>query len=123
MALLHGTIFIFIFLFPLILPIIVVFSGLNIAKTDKSPSNRVAKSILSETRELYFRMPFRNTIQFDNDCFELSRTLVYQPKKNASCLQNNFEFNQSINQVIFIGLASLTFPHILLEYLIEKDAK
>jgi len=38
-------------------------------------------------------------------------------------LQNNFEFNQSINQVIFIGLASLTFPHILLEYLIEKNAK
>ena len=38
-------------------------------------------------------------------------------------LQNNFEFDQSINQVIFIGLASLTFPHILLEYLIEKNAK
>ena len=38
-------------------------------------------------------------------------------------LQNNFEFNQSINQVIFIGLASLTFPHILLEYLIEKNGK
>ena len=91
-----NSFFIFIFLFPLILPIIVVFSGLNIAKTDKSPSNRVAKSILSETRELYFRMPFRNTIQFDNDCFELSRTLVYQPKKNASCLQNNFEYKKLI---------------------------
>tara|TARA_B100000073_G_scaffold295677_1_gene260063 strand:- start:182 stop:493 length:312 start_codon:yes stop_codon:yes gene_type:complete len=38
-------------------------------------------------------------------------------------LQNNFEFNQSINQVIFVGLASLTFPHILLEYLTEKNAK
>jgi len=25
--------------------------------------------------------------------------------------------------VIFIGLASLTFPHILLEYLLEKNEK
>ena len=30
-------------------------------------------------------------------------------------------FNTAIMQVIFIGLASLTFPHILLEYLIEKN--
>jgi len=28
-----------------------------------------------------------------------------------------------VNMVIFIGLASLTFPHILLEYLIEKNEK
>ena len=37
---------------------------------------------------------------------------------------NNFnEFNVSINRAIFIGLASLTFPHILLEYLLEKNEK
>jgi len=35
-------------------------------------------------------------------------------------LNNYNEFNESIYKVIFIGLASLTFPHILLEYLIEK---
>ena len=35
---------------------------------------------------------------------------------------NNFNsLNESIYKVIFIGLASLTFPHILLEYLIEKN--
>tara|TARA_B100000427_G_scaffold286929_1_gene261214 strand:+ start:186 stop:512 length:327 start_codon:yes stop_codon:yes gene_type:complete len=35
---------------------------------------------------------------------------------------NNFnDLNDSIYKVIFIGLASLTFPHILLEYLIEKN--
>ena len=35
---------------------------------------------------------------------------------------NNFnDINESIYKVIFIGLASLTFPHILLEYLIEKN--
>ena len=34
----------------------------------------------------------------------------------------NFDgLNTAIMQVIFIGLASLTFPHILLEYLIEKN--
>ncbi len=38
-------------------------------------------------------------------------------------LNNNSELNESIYKVIFIGLASLTFPHILLEYLIEKKWK
>ena len=36
-------------------------------------------------------------------------------------LNNLNEPNDSIYKVIFIGLASLTFPHILLEYLIEKN--
>ena len=38
-------------------------------------------------------------------------------------LSNSFEFNDAILKVIFIGLASLTFPHILLEYLLEKNEK
>ena len=38
-------------------------------------------------------------------------------------LINNYEFNEVIYKVIFIGLASLTFPHILLEYLLEKNEK
>ena len=38
-------------------------------------------------------------------------------------LNNIYEFNSSILKIIFIGLASLTFPHILLEYLIEKNEK
>ena len=36
-------------------------------------------------------------------------------------LNNYYGLNDSIYKVIFIGLASLTFPHILLEYLIEKN--
>ena len=36
-------------------------------------------------------------------------------------LNNYNDLNDSIYKVIFIGLASLTFPHILLEYLIEKN--
>jgi beta-carotene 15,15'-dioxygenase len=38
-------------------------------------------------------------------------------------LTNFFEFNDATLKVIFIGLASLTFPHILLEYLLEKNEK
>jgi Brp/Blh family beta-carotene 15,15'-monooxygenase len=38
-------------------------------------------------------------------------------------LTNFFEFNDATLKVIFIGLASLTFPHILLEYLFEKNEK
>ena len=38
-------------------------------------------------------------------------------------LTNYYILDDSILKVIFIGLASLTFPHILLEYLIEKNEK
>jgi len=38
-------------------------------------------------------------------------------------LNNSYSFNSSILKIIFIGLASLTFPHILLEYLIEKNER
>ena len=38
-------------------------------------------------------------------------------------LNNIYELNEAIYKVIFIGLASLTFPHILLEYLLEKNEK
>ena len=38
-------------------------------------------------------------------------------------LSNYNVLDDAILKVIFIGLASLTFPHILLEYLIEKNEK
>ena len=38
-------------------------------------------------------------------------------------LNNSYDLNNSILKIIFIGLASLTFPHILLEYLLEKNEK
>jgi beta-carotene 15,15'-dioxygenase len=38
-------------------------------------------------------------------------------------LNNNYDLNDSILKMIFIGLASLTFPHILLEYFLEKNEK
>jgi len=36
-------------------------------------------------------------------------------------LKDYYLLDSAISKVIFIGLASLTFPHILLEYLIEKN--
>ena len=38
-------------------------------------------------------------------------------------LNEYYLLNSAIIKVIFIGLASLTFPHILLEYLLEKNEK
>jgi len=38
-------------------------------------------------------------------------------------LNNYYVLDAAISKVIFIGLASLTFPHILLEYLLEKNEK
>ena len=38
-------------------------------------------------------------------------------------LNNTYNFDSSVLKIIFIGLASLTFPHILLEYLLEKNEK
>ena len=38
-------------------------------------------------------------------------------------LNNYYFLDNAISKVIFIGLASLTFPHILLEYFLEKNEK
>ena len=38
-------------------------------------------------------------------------------------LVNYYVLDDAILKVIFIGLASLTFPHILLEYFLEKNEK
>ena len=38
-------------------------------------------------------------------------------------INNYYELDQAVYKVIFIGLASLTFPHIFLEYLIEKNER
>jgi len=38
-------------------------------------------------------------------------------------LKNYYILDEAISKVIFIGLASLTFPHILLEYLLKKNEK
>ena len=38
-------------------------------------------------------------------------------------ISEKFGIDESIIKIIFVGLASLTFPHILLEYMVEKNEK
>ena len=38
-------------------------------------------------------------------------------------MNNSYNLDSAILKIIFIGLASLTFPHILLEYFLEKNEK
>ena len=40
-----------------------------------------------------------------------------------SWLDNTYHLDSSVLKIIFIGLASLTFPHILLEYFLENNEK
>ena len=58
---------------------------------------------------------------FIEKAFPLTILTILGYVVSISILNNYNEFNETIYQVIFIGLASLTFPHILLEYLIEKN--
>ncbi len=58
---------------------------------------------------------------FIKKAFPLTILTILGYVLSISILNNYNEFNETIYRVIFIGLASLTFPHILLEYLIEKN--
>jgi Brp/Blh family beta-carotene 15,15'-monooxygenase len=77
------------------------------------------------------------TLIFEIDNFDFNNGLIKFLKKalpltiltavfcviSLFFLSNIYDLNSSILKVIFIGLASLTFPHILLEYLLEKYEK
>ena len=58
---------------------------------------------------------------FIKKAFPLTILTILGYVLSISILNNYNEFNETIYRAIFIGLASLTFPHILLEYLIEKN--
>ena len=58
---------------------------------------------------------------FIKKAFPLTILTILGYVVSISILNNYNEFKETIYRVIFIGLASLTFPHILLEYLIEKN--
>ena len=51
------------------------------------------------------------------------KSITIIPFKLIFFLNNFYKLDEAIYKVIFIGLASLTFPHILLEYLLEKNEK
>ena len=57
------------------------------------------------------------------DYFLYKFNISNKDKKRIKILDNFYRLDEAIYKVIFIGLASLTFPHILLEYLLEKNEK
>ena len=81
------------------------------------------------------RHSFSLIVEIDNNNFKNELTIFFKKALPLTVLtiaiylislfylNNSFEFNDAILKVIFIGLASLTFPHILLEYLLEKNEK
>ena len=72
--------------------------------------NLITKSLI-EGLKIHFKS---NT--FNNfNCYFIYNIFNYF--KKLLCTDN------AVSKIIFIGLASLTFPHILLEYLLEKNEK
>ena len=61
--------------------------------------------------------------QFINKAIPLTLLTAVLSILGLYLLSNNYSFESSILKIIFIGLASLTFPHILLEYFLEKNEK
>ena len=83
-------------------------------------SIRHSFKLANELNEIDFKKGFR---EFLNKALSLTLVTAILFIVSLIFLTNYYILNEAILKVIFIGLASLTFPHILLEYLIEKDEK
>ena len=101
----------------------------NIAPDSKT---RVEGSVLVSKRAGIFELGFISTKPLPNwepspifikKALPLTILTIIGYILSILVLNNYNELNETIYQVIFIGLASLTFPHILLEYLIEKNER
>jgi len=83
-------------------------------------SIRHSFKLSSELNEKDFKKGFR---EFLNKALPLTLVTAILFIVCVIILTNYYVLNEAIYKVIFIGLASLTFPHILLEYLIEKNER
>ena len=83
-------------------------------------SVRHSFKLANELNEKDFKKGFR---EFLNKALPLTLVTAILFIVCVIFLTNYYVLNEAIYKVIFIGLASLTFPHILLEYLIEKNEK
>ncbi len=83
-------------------------------------SVRHSFKLANELNEKDFKKGFR---EFLNKALPLTLVTAILFIVCLIFLTNYYVLNEAIYKVIFIGLASLTFPHILLEYLIEKNEK
>ncbi|MDC1272909.1 Brp/Blh family beta-carotene 15,15'-dioxygenase [Pelagibacteraceae bacterium] len=83
-------------------------------------SFRHSISLIAELNEKSFKI---GAITFIKKAMPLTVLTAILYVISLYFLSNFYQLNDAILKVIFIGLASLTFPHILLEYLLEKNEK
>jgi Brp/Blh family beta-carotene 15,15'-monooxygenase len=74
-------------------------------------------------RELHIKNFSKGFKKFVNKALPLTLITAVFFGVSVYFLTNYYVLDEATLKVIFIGLASLTFPHILLEYLIEKNEK
>ena len=83
---------------PLWLPLALAISGIKSIQNSSSkakPNALIAplKSLeISTTKTVYYDLPLRNIIQYDANCFQASDELIYEPKPQSQCTQNNLEY-------------------------------
>jgi Brp/Blh family beta-carotene 15,15'-monooxygenase len=83
-------------------------------------SLRHSISLIAELNENNFKS---GAITFISKAIPLTALTAILYIISLYLLSNYYQLNDAILKVIIIGLASLTFPHILLEYLLEKNEK
>jgi Brp/Blh family beta-carotene 15,15'-monooxygenase len=83
-------------------------------------SVRHSFGLIYEINNKNFKNGFKN---FLKKAFPLTLVTAILFVVSVYILTNYYVLDDAILKVIFIGLASLTFPHILLEYLFEKYEK
>ena len=83
-------------------------------------SVRHSFGLIYEINNKNFKNGFKN---FLKKAFPLTLVTAILFVVSVYILTNYYVLDDAILKVIFMGLASLTFPHILLEYLIEKNEK
>ena len=83
-------------------------------------SFRHSISLITELNEKSLKI---STITFIKKAIPLTVLTAILYIMSLYFLSNFYQLDDAILKVIFIGLASLTFPHILLEYLLEKNEK
>jgi len=78
---------------------------------------------LSLIKEMNNKSLKKGSIIFLKKALPLTAVTAFGFLISVFLLNEYYLLNLAIIKVIFIGLASLTFPHILLEYLLEKNEK
>jgi beta-carotene 15,15'-dioxygenase len=83
-------------------------------------SIRHSLSLIEEMNNKSFK---KGSIIFLKKAIPLTAVTAFSFLVAVFLLNEYYLLSSAIIKVIFIGLASLTFPHILLEYLLEKNEK